>query len=169
MAPWATPVWSLVSGRIHGEYKNRVSPKMKSDTFAFTYNYYKDFIRDNATSYGIYCGGPNEQSYNELFYGAAANNQNRHNVLNHPSYFGVYYIYENNDYTSNDIWSEDFDGDGIGESDGSDRKYYEFYNMIGDNEYYYEYTNELIFDITNGVINNNWSYSALQYLNNQII
>lgn len=160
---------SLVSGRIHGEYKNRVSPKMKSDTFAFTYNYYKDFIRDNATSYGIYCGGPNEQSYNELFYGAAANNQNRHNVLNHPSYFGVYYIYENNDYTSNDIWSEDFDGDGIGESDGSDRKYYEFYNMIGDNEYYYEYTNELIFDITNGVINNNWSYSALQYLNNQII
>ena len=28
---------------------------------------------------------------------------------------------------------------------------------------------QMIFDITNGVINNNWSYSALQYLNNQII
>ena len=148
---------SLVTGRMHGADDNvEVFPSRKADNFVRTYKYFKDLIQNPSVSYGIYAGGPNELDYGKAAW--TGDNTNRHNLINHPSVFGTYV----RDAADRKIWSDPRDGDA----------YNTFYNTInnsietGDSTpYYATYNDALLYDITNGILNQIWTPAVKQFLN----
>ena len=122
---------SLVTGRIHDDYK--IKPTKKADNFTITYNYYKDLIYNHNTSFAIYAGGPNEQNYEDVL---SLRNNNRHCYINHPSYFGSEANGNHNDLGDNQAYSW-------------------FYNEIlkeGVDAYYTADYNKLMYDMTYGLL-----------------
>ena len=137
---------SIYTGRVTS--KGESTPNNKRYRLAMTLYKFKDLLYDPKYPFGIYAGGPNEQGYNME---QANNNTNKHSDRNHLT------LVDRFNYL------------------GHQQKYIDLANLMSPqynengelelNSFDNTYNTRIIYDVTNGLMNNNWSNQAINGFN----